>query len=910
MASSCRTAARKLLPLSIFLLALATDSRRSGAVKPCDQPGYCLVAGTTPEALEAQIRNNGTMFSAPYEAGRATVSGIDPERVKLPFDRTPDPLLLTVWAPYDDPPDPKKPTRWPRALQADVHAQLASLDLSQVHEIELQFAGASGAADTSVKLSAKKAAALRTKLAKAKIPKDGGLVDLRGGKWRFRQTTSVLADAQLDVCGTTYCLRFSSPDDNPAKTGETLELPFAPSPLFTVTWDLAYRQRVDAFYLSINPTEDTLRSDDPASFPTKKIRLTDSAAGMANEIVTRGGIDGTELGQILLDADLAFKSADLGFDVKVGRSSAATVSPDDLPDPMQPLPDGLGRSRWCRFAWQSNDQVLEPTKKGVRLSGPAIRAEAEPMRLRFGVLEPYPEGRWCADAKTLARKLNRSLEKGKARKEVAALERVASIQNLATFALANHVTPSAAFEASLSDNPPVKAKAVPKGSSGIRSNTKSYVRLDYRRERDGTISRALFVYCSRVDCTEIDEAVKDVRTELSKLHWGNKEGNLEKAEAILERAQTKLAETFDLSVLPLLDDAREVPNGDFEFAAGANTIQLPVSIHGGVLLRAQQAERAALEATTLTLDERPIFRVDAIGTLHFWSFDHDGWKADDFGPGEHLEIRDAKVRDRYAVDGTLRWVIEGKSLTARSEVRFPATTNYPRGVEWTRSIARRGAVADVGIAAWIYGAEKAPFTTSLTSAQAREARLPVDALGVRLVPLEGALWLVEVKLPYGAIADELVKRHDAAVSAADNVALSRAVQLANTFGARDLADRWREELFVESDPSRDTLFAEYAGDRYLFSMALKFAIADAVGWFDDATHLRKVKHVGPRLETVELLTTSLPPDIAGTFHARIAAQWRDAATTTKKKDVKKALLAAAKKHETLATIATALATGR
>src|ERR1039458_93182 len=141
----------------------------------------------------------------------------------------------------------------------------------------------------------------------------GAVVDLRGDRVVTAESASVLFCGTVDSCPLGLCVK--------ATDGITYSLPFAASGLFWEVWDRVVDKNVDNFYLSINPTKKFLQGTEDFQIPTDQLKFGTGAnapATPANRVVTAGGIDGSQIGKILWEADVAFKSEALGFDVLKG----------------------------------------------------------------------------------------------------------------------------------------------------------------------------------------------------------------------------------------------------------------------------------------------------------------------------------------------------------------------------------------------------------------------------------------------------------------------------------------------------------------------------------------------------------------------------------------------------------------
>jgi len=138
----------------------------------------------------------------------------------------------------------------------------------------------------------------------------GGMVFLAGGKLFISGNGAVLVGGTVDVCGQNLCIRSLETSTLP------YVLPFETNSLFSEVWDRVYNRNINTFYLSINPTKKFLSNTSVDNLPSDRLMYGTSAnPDAANEVVTAGDIQGTDIGCILWQSDVAFKSASLGFDV-------------------------------------------------------------------------------------------------------------------------------------------------------------------------------------------------------------------------------------------------------------------------------------------------------------------------------------------------------------------------------------------------------------------------------------------------------------------------------------------------------------------------------------------------------------------------------------------------------------------
>ena len=851
----------RVLGSTLVLVLIANLVSRGTAAPPLGQLSYAARVATS-EAVNALLTSNGTMLPPASGVGAMALGN----NLPVPENKT---ATISLWT--DLPSLPSGPaTSWPSDLQAELRAQLDFIDPRLHTSLDIRFTDVAGAplkGASPVKLTGEQGYKLKQELRHSpRLPRDGGLVYLAGGQFRFRNDANVLADTQLDTCGGKYCLRFSDPTQNPNGTGATVDLPFQPNSLFTAVWNRAYQGK-DAFYLSINPKQSYLTGSSSTDIPTSKLEFYDNDSDKAaNEIVTAGDVDKSEIGAILLAADVAFKSADLGFDVTSGKPIAQPID-DELPDPFDPR---AATSRWCRYAWQSADQRMELTPRGVSFTSASIRAESEPMHLVAGKLKPAPSGGWCAKSKALAERLNAQVLRGNAPTAVMRLAEVANIQNFAFFARTNRLALTPNFQASLLNHPEKPQPKLPKWTSGIRSKIQPAIRLDYREfPPDGEPLRVLLAYGDltpaqlarlNVEQESIARASRitnpDIPTDTQKHSSAIVEQRLE---ALVE----KLAKDFGARKLSPLGPKAPVTD---RFRFGIAPAPSPVIIHGGVLLgRLTSAKAKALLNSSIVRPDTgaPIFRATGAGSLHFWSTPWKTRAGESTGAEEHIEIRGGTLVGRYADEGKLRFVIQGKQVNARHEARFTKSAKYPQGLEWIQSIAHQGAPANVGVVAWKTdgGSEvKASTYDDLL----HSLQLPIQDLRLRMAVIDtlAGLWLIEIQVPLYPIRERLDEHFRHARDDKDITKLNSAIADASLWGAHEDAKRWYEasrELI--SRDSADTLLEMQLSQNQMFTEFLVLTAAVQLAKLSELTSIKSQDQIRAGLDLITRIAQAMPPPL-------------------------------------------------
>jgi hypothetical protein len=329
---------------------------------------------------------------------------------------------------------------------------------------------------------------------------NGGMVYLTGGKIRFAGGSDALGTASLEQCGDEACLKFPGQAGPAGVDGLTVPIPV--DALFAEVWDRVYVRHVDTFYLSIDPTPETLaqslRKEMSKTHPHDRIR-SDDPAYHNYRVVTAGDVQDAQIGTILYEADVLFKSAGVGFDVFKGTGNAVTGLKDvrvSLPPPSTfQAPDKVKKvctsdSCWCRLYWSSNPQTVkvDAPRKRLQFIGASVTAHAEPMIVEKGDLKSYPQGNWCRSAELIAAKLTKLAATPESPQPAAlsGLSRVARAQNFIKWVRDAWLPVPPAFESWVASHRSVDPHKVPEWTSGIYQASASSVSVN-----GGALLRAL-----------------------------------------------------------------------------------------------------------------------------------------------------------------------------------------------------------------------------------------------------------------------------------------------------------------------------------------------------------------------------------------------------------------------------------
>jgi beta-lactamase superfamily II metal-dependent hydrolase len=534
------------------------------------------------------------------------------------------------------------------------------------------------------------------------LPK-GGMVYLNGGKLIPIGQATELISGKLDICGQKFCVKVSSEGE----AEKIYDLPFSPSPLFSEIWTRVYDKDIKSFYLSINPTKRMINNlkNDIQNIPMSKLFFGENSKDphSFNEVVTSGNIEKSKIGHILWEADVIFKSRSLGFDVLKGNNNPQWKLPTDLTKYLEATQkQGLDRlmnlavprhNRWCRLYWTNGEQQISINKPGkIMMSGDAVIARSEPMRLKNGDLEDYPEGDWCREPKQVAfflQKLaNSPINTNKTLKD---LRQLAEIQNFIIWAKSNDISASDAFREKLNAFNTSVNFEVPKWTSGIRTKPLPLL-VQLEENYKGSIFPSVHIgnvsneqYECMVKLWNEQEHVfpeqglhKDSRNT-----WSSSD---EQGDIFIKNWMNNLALRISTGcggqLLPPLPSKAKSLLTNRTFGIISHSMYEPIEIHGGVMLGVQKEliDKVKADGFLVSPSRKLLFQKDN-EDLHFWNFVDN----DQFGNlGQHVIIKDGSLTNiSFPTDGVLRFEVKIQPWSiVREELRAKKTDTFTKGVEW------------------------------------------------------------------------------------------------------------------------------------------------------------------------------------------------------------------------------------
>ncbi len=657
-----------------------------------------------------RVAAEGTMLSPEADIGLIPAEGSSPEALALghlfgqPHPTEPV-IYLTAMVPGQEPPGVGVNTG-----ELATRTAMSGGGAADESPIEVRFdtdAGMESGLEPRRETSPR---ALREKpksppaAAAVKLP-EGGMVYFAGDKLTAPGNAADLVGGTLDLCDSWLCLR-------PAGGGPVYTVPVTFGPLFCEVWRRVYDDRVDEFYLSINPTRRFLRERAVAlaRAPTKRLEFGAGKApsgGAANEVVTLGGIKHSQIGRILWDADVLFKSAALGFDVATGEtlpqapSGALSATSQDLTDAdLDTYPD----DRWCRLCWTSGAQriTVDGAKKRLEFRGDAVVAQAEAMTLSNGKLERAPQRSWCADAQALAKALQRKANGGASKlATLAELRRLAQMQSFIRWVRDNGVAIGPTLRDAIEKTPPTQPYNVPTWTSGIRSDPRVLVQEE--RTVDGG-TPAFRVHVSFADPAVLTDCVEPA--------WNRQDTDFPRAGFTFNRAtntwegtgnggflrswMTALATGIahcSNGVVLTPDGVYREEDDPLSLATESRTtfkyvphIQ-PISYHGGVLLGPLSSSGFLKTAWQEYGVQRGVgghLLFQRVGSdLHFWTTTPGS--GNQVGALTHVVVHGGKIIDAFATEGRIRYLVEaGSGATVREEFRSASSKGFSHGLEWAR----------------------------------------------------------------------------------------------------------------------------------------------------------------------------------------------------------------------------------
>ena len=625
--------------------------------------------GGAAEILDARVASQGSILTPGFEAGYLPPGGMSAQDLKKnrPFSQaTPQAIQPVAYV----------SVATEESARAPVALATAPANTSVRYLSPTGLDSAVVPTNWSVPVTA-------TTASKQHALPDGGMVYLTGGTVTVVGNDTSLVDATVDTCGTRLCLRTQ-------KT--SFELPFSDVQLFKEVWHRV-SVGVDAFYLSINPRKEYLK--DPARFkdiPAGRMRFGSgvpvASDGAMNEVVTAGGIARSSIGMILWDADVAFKSAALGVDSKTGTKSAAYAAVGAEEGEAGDVQADLAVStdnRWCRLYWTSGSPrlVLNTASKRVVLSGDAVVAKAEAMRLVAGDLRPYAQGTWCQREKRLAARLQRqanSAAPGSA--DLQRLRELSQMQAFAVWAKARNLAGTPAIQWSETES---GSAAVPTWTSGIRSTPVFQVQLQ-RSKQGGNGSHAVhmhfndgktYVECFAKPWSKVDVEWRALGLRKKEEVWQiTSSRDSEALTGWLTAFASKVARCGNGVLLPTLTDDGLDEDDAFNGRSTIGPVEHVMSsqIHGGVLL-GMLAERNFAEVfepeAALWSPAGSLFLRRLAGEVSFWSVPPAS--SGTHAIAQRITFSDAKVTEIRADEGRVRIALStAPGSIVRKETRAKA----------------------------------------------------------------------------------------------------------------------------------------------------------------------------------------------------------------------------------------------
>lgn len=725
-------------------------------------------------SVHSRIQQTGSMLSTSFDAGYVPRSGISTVALSSKKIFPTPSSAFPAFPVYVNVLDPD-PSRTIAAVQKEFGGPIMVIPESPTG-IASQF-------HSSVLLQPHPTS--RAAPASTVAPPQGGMVFLTGGKVQLSGDNLDLTDARIVNCKAKLCLETNA---------VTFELPFDNQQLFWEVWERVVLKGTNVFYLSINPRKKFLAaSSRDWNIPSDKLRfgVTEPATGEAlNDVVTAGDIQNSRIGQILWNADVAFKSAALGMNVFTGkreRENNAVYSTSSSADSNDEALSHPSSARWCRMYWTSGSPRFDfnSNSRKVVANGTAVLAQAEPMVLASGKLNSAPAGGWCDREKALAASMQRQANTGAGPLVYQELRQLALMQSFSLWAR-QHLNIAASAVPSLE----ALKNTVPLWTSGIRTAPETVVQEEYARNEHG---HYVHFYANEYEpfrclerlSTKIDEEWRamGLKQDSKTRVW-----NLPPAAApMLDKwisgfsdrlaSQCKARKRDSINTIVSFEDEGL---GRSSFAVHPHV--LSSQIHGGILLGSNKQRRpfesAYLPQATIWAPspsgDHLILRQQQ-GDLHFWN------RTNGTGPevAEHIVMTDASIKDSYVENGILRFVIDViPGSVVRKELRAQPGRRFSLGVEWVEASHGSDGKKIRQTAAWPCTPE-AGQTSCLGVADATRAKI-YELIGdgqARNPTLDAAFvsnntWVVELDL---SGIDKVIAVEDASLS--DTQRLSAIQQL-------------------------------------------------------------------------------------------------------------------------------------
>ncbi len=848
------------------------------------------------EAFASRIDNNGTALSEQLDAGFIKSGGVQPavlERSRL--FRNGGSAKTAVWITRDEDYD----------AAAKQSAPFSAAEISAIRD-HLQLTGSDPTIERSLTVIASTDSGnlnpVEPELHVTKqnltpptvvsgpdrghTPK-GGMVYLTGGKLFATSNASELLGGTLDVCGNAPCITF------PGTSSSPFHLPFAFNQLFSEVWNRVHDRAIDTFYLSINPTKAFLKDSLTQPVPTERLQFgTSLNPSAANEVVTAGDIQGTQIGRILWESDVAFKSAGVGFDVLKGRNgqqvrAVSSLSHDeDVNDTDLDVDPG---NRWCRLYWESGSLSIaaDPGTRSVTFAGHAVTARAQAMVLKSGQLVDFEKGSWCGDAKYIAKQLEGVANTpNSAVATLNELRQLATIQTFIRWARDNGLPQTEQFRSALGARKDVSAKfVVPSWTSGIQSSVPVMVQKQTNRSTNTYLLHISFSSPETLEkCVMPNWKAKDTDLPARGVHkvngtWQGKGDTFTTIDGWMTELADHVSTCSRGVILPpvavgaqSLDTLTELSrSGSF----GLSPHMQPINIHGGVLLghNTDSIENSFKSGNELRSPfGRLLFRRNG-NDLQFWSSQSSSLGATE--ARKYVFIHGGSIWKAHLHDGHLRFVIEtSPGSVVRQEMRILNPGDNPRGVEWVE--ARNGQdgslISHSAIQKCQEAASNGPTCFTLTSMNETALGTLAQSLGydraspIEIEHLQEGVWLVDLRLD--SVYDEI----DQLNSAQDNA--SRITKLTQYRRWACEGDRLKTAELVIPEVEQDTqdtlLTKQDDQDERDTLVAIRIAIllAGIQESLDDPSSLtdQSFKDVVTILDKLDKVITTLSPESSGLLY--------------------------------------------
>lgn len=847
------------------------------------------------ERVQRRVGSTGTLHTPAFEAGYGSASGSSLEGIKERRVFQPGVLeggaaLYVQEIPEGS--DVRDQYRWTRYA---FDRGFVGGDFAEVVVYQESPTGVEDGLEPPERVartSLDKGSAAATAAVRAGSPPAGGMVWITGDRLVTSATARAFSSGTVDLCGSLICVHDSE--------GDTFSTRYPLDGLFSEVWERVYERGVDTFYLSINPTRNFLDSGgtEESSIPSDRLVFGFETPGgpYANEVVTAGDIADSDIGRILWEADVAFKSSSLGFDVLAGMRRGRGGVPKGLAAGTVPFSQNDlavdQKDRWCRLYWSSGVLQLsvDEAQHALGLTGDAVRARAEPMQLVAGELQDYPAGGWCEDAKAVAAELElEANDRGGSDGSVRELAYLAELQTLVRWMREDGMAPSPVLLEGLRRNVGPNGPTVPRWTSGIRSQHEVLVQEERRSGRGRDTVH--LVHVSLADAETLEDCVLPAwETQWTDFPAAGYEydeatgtwegiGESRFLKRWMERLAKRIVECSSGTLLPAngllgFDAARDASE---RTTFGIVPHLQAVHYHGGVFLGepvTQPFLTAAIEQGVLRDPSGHLLFQQHGENLHFWRGGNA--EATEARAAQHVVFRGAQLRDAYAAGGRLRFLVETvPGGIVRRELRARNLEAFPTGLEWADAMQGEDGAPILAHAAWpclsgANGCLRAVEMPNEDLAQSLEGESYVlEELMVTW--LEDSTWVVDLDIT--SVEGVLDGRWDALVSIDASAALGLAKAYENWGFMTNAAEKAELVMNALEGDGEDALLGggifrsvEAEIRRMLFNAGWTLAVADIT----DQLRSREITPAEAleSIDALELLLESLP-------HSLAAAGWRD-----------------------------------